>query len=123
MQPVKAWRKVSDVDGVVKYDVNVVTPDDNFHTAQVKVTGDDTGSETAKPLGVMKDTPSTFDEDARDWLRDKEQNTNGVFAISVDEVFEQDEVVEATAYMTDNTETKYVVKRRNGSFEFQETNG
>lgn len=122
IQPVADWNKVSEVDGVVKYDINVVDPDDNFRTVQVKVTGDEQANEDVKPLGALKPSEPDFEQEARTWIRDKEESIPTVFAIAVGKVLPRDEVIEVTAYNTDNTEQKYVVKRRGGAFSFQKTN-
>jgi len=112
-QPVADWRKVSDVEGVEKYDVNVVSPDNVFGTAQVVVRD---GVATAE--GMLKDKVESFTEALRTHARSFEAEAP-VFAVKLGEVSEQDEVGEVTVYNTDGSTVSYVVKRRDGAFEHQ----
>jgi hypothetical protein len=115
VQPVANWLPVSLVDGRQKYDVQVASPDDEFATAQVVVDDDGGPSEDARAAGIQWDRLSVgFPEALRSYIESIEGAQ--VFAVSVDQVFEQEEVATVTAYMDDGSQAKYAVKRRNGTF-------
>jgi len=114
VEPVVDWRLVSQVEDVEKYDVNVVSPDDTFQTAQVKVIGD-----VATPLGAFKEVPSTFSERLRTFL-DTIEVSAGVFAVVVSDTKESDEVATCVAYMEDGSVANYAVKERADTFSFKE---
>lgn len=117
VQPVAEWSLVSSVDGVVKYDANVVSPDNVFGTAQVVVTDDGGGGEDATPLGFWVDADESFDAAVRSYAQTLEGGS--LFAVAVTQTYPADEVALATAYMTDGTATEYVVKRRSDTFSQQ----
>jgi len=119
VQQVQNWLLVSEVEGKRLYDVNVVSPEDKWGTAQVVVVDDGGAGETATAAGFWADQPSTFDADIRSYARGLEGNAVGattIFAITVTQVFAADEVALATAYMADGTHSSYVVKRRADTF-------
>jgi hypothetical protein len=117
VQQVADWMLVSSVEGVVKYDVNVVDPDkERFITVQVVVTDDGGPSESAEARGRWVDTPSTFDEDLRAYIRSLEGTVPNTFAIVIVESFAADEVAVVRQYMTDGTAIDRVAKRRNDTF-------
>lgn len=116
--PVNQWVLVENREGVVLYDVDVVTPTGTFTTAQVIVTDDGGANEDAKPKGRLE-VIKTFRQAAREFLDSREGGQ--IFAIAIVATYEQDEIVEAKAYRTDNTTRLYVVKRRNDTFSFQQT--
>ena len=118
VQPVAQWAKVSEVEGKAKYDVNAVSPDNRFGTAQVVVTDDGGASETAVAEGFWKEASSTFDAEVRGYVSSLEGGP--VFAVAVTEVYSGDEIAEAKAYMDDGTVNNYVVKRRSGTFSFKQ---
>lgn len=122
VQPVAEWQKVSEVENVSKYDLNVVDSDDNFFTAQVKVVDDGESGETATKLNALAPKEPGFAENLESFLRTQEGNLANVFALSSSNVNNTDRVAEVLAYNTDNTTQKYVVKERDGTFEFQQTN-
>jgi len=120
VQPTASWIKTSDVDGKLKYDVNVVSPDNIFGTAQVIVTGDGTSSEAASAWGMLKAPAATFDQDLRAFLDSKEGGA--VYCIAVTNSKPSDEVATVVTYetVTGGVSAKnYVVKRRAGVFAFQ----
>lgn len=116
VQPVAQWVKVSEVGGKTKYDVNAVSPDNVFGTAQVVVTDDGGASESAVAEGFWKEVSATFDAEVRGYVSSLEGGT--VFAVAVTEVYSGDEIAEAKAYMDDGMVNNYVVKRRSGAFSF-----
>lgn len=116
VQPVAQWVKVSEVEGKAKYDVNAVSPDNKFGTAQVVVTDDGGAGETAVAEGFWKEASPNFDAEVRSYVSGLEGN--GVFAVAVAQVYAGDEIAEAKAYMDDGTVGEYVVKRRQGAFSF-----
>lgn len=115
VDPVENWFKVSVVDGVEKYDVNVITPDERFVTAQVIVRDGE-----ASVAGVWKEQEvvESFTDKLRAHVRTLEGGA--VFAISLGEVSEADKVGLATVYFSDGSTKKFVVKERNGSFTHKE---
>jgi CxxC motif-containing protein len=115
VEPVETWILVSKVDGVEKYDVNVITPDNRFVTAQVVVRDGE-----AEATGVWKEVemPESFEQRLRVYIRTLEGGT--VFAIALDEVKEADSVATATAYMSDGSKKRYVVKERDNTFSNKE---
>lgn len=115
VQPVSDWTLVSSIEGKEKYDVNAVSPENKFGTAQVVVKD---GEATA--LGFWVDAPTTFAVDLRAFIDTMEAGT--IFAISVTEIKEADEIAEVKAYKesgSDVTVDSYVVKRRNDTFSFK----
>jgi hypothetical protein len=118
VQPVADWRQVSSVEGKVKYDVNVVSPKEDFATAQVVVVDDGGAGETAVADGVWKDKEPTFDTRLRDHLATLEAGP--VFAVAVVETYGADSVAECKAYMNDGSVKDYVVKERNDTFDHKE---
>ena len=124
VQPVANWLLVSSVDGLVKYDVQAVSPDrTRWGAAQVVVTDDGGPAEDADALGFWVDTPdATFASALHTYVRGLEgANVGGgvtVFAVRVltDTISERDEVGEAIAYLSNDTKSRYAVKRRNGAF-------
>lgn len=122
--PVSDWQLVS-AEGLEpkKYDINnVFNPStERYGTATVVVYNEGTAEESAVGQDEWK---SRFVDDARTWLRAREGATVGsatVFAIAIERVYEDDEVIEVNAYLKDNTTTKatFVVKRRDGTFSFE----
>lgn len=122
VQPVANWQKVSEVENVSKYDLNVVDADDNFFTAQVKVVDDGEAGETATKINALKPKDPTFAQNLESFLRTKEDEIETVFAIATVQSYEADRVAVVKAFNTDNTTQDYVVRERNDSFEFQQTN-
>lgn len=118
VQDVVDWRKVSEVKGKVKYDVNAVSPDNKFGTAQVIVTDDGGASEEAIADGFWKTSTTSFSEALRTFARGLEGGV--LFAVKLGEVSEQDEVGLVTAYFTDKSTKTFAVKRRNSAFSHQE---
>ena len=106
---VNTWTKVSDIDGVVKYDVGVVSLENNFEIAQVKVVDDGGVSEIATALGAFKDAEVTFQIKLRIYLDTIEQ-TAGIFAISVVSAYADDSIAVCRAYSDDGSTADYVVK-------------
>lgn len=120
VQPVANWTPVSAVEGLIKYDVNVVSPDNKFFTAQVVVKDDGGVSENAVPEGQWKNQTPSFAEALRTFLDTRE--VGSVFAIAVSQIREADEVAEAEVYTnsaSDVVKDTYVVKRRNDTFDFK----
>lgn len=110
VQPVAEWRKVSVVEGKEKYDVNCVSPTNQFGTAQVVVDANGAVAE-----GFWKESATSFTEALRTHARSFEAGTT-IFAVTLGEVKEADEVGEVTVYKKDKTKQTYVVKRRGGTF-------
>lgn len=115
VQPVANWLKVSEVEGKVKYDVNVVSPDNVFGTAQVVITGDNTPEEATEVLGLWKEKEegATFQERLRTFLNGIEEVAS-IFAVKTKDVSEKDAVATCSVYKTDGTTQTYVVKERDG---------
>ena len=118
VQPVANWTKVSEVGGKVKYDANAASPDDNFGTAQVVVVNDRVTGESATAAGFWATAPTvtTFADAAHTYTSGIEGGS--IFAVSVTDTNEDDEVAKATAYMIDGSVDNYVLKRRAGTFSF-----
>jgi hypothetical protein len=114
VQAVAQWLLVSEVGGKRKYDVNAVSPENKFGTAQVVVDDDNGAGETAVAQGFWVDQGETFSQAVRDYARTLEGGS--VFAITVEDISEQDEVAEALAYMDDGSKVRYAAKRRGGTF-------
>ena len=116
VQPVADWLLVSTVDGIVKYDVNVVSPSPEyrFGTAQVVVTDNGGAAEEATPFGAFSPSEPSFDQAVREYAAGLEGAT--IFAVAITDVFPSDEVALATAYLATGAQAHYVVKRRNGTF-------
>jgi len=115
-QPVSEWRLVSSVEGKNKYDVNVVSPENNFGTAQV--VEDSTGNVVG--AGMWKDTTTNFAEALKDFLVSKE--VGNVYAISTTDIKDMEEVAEVKVYTgvgSDVSVADYVVKRRSGTLDFK----
>lgn len=118
--PVSEWQLVS-AQGLEprKYDVNnVFDPNrESYGTATVVVYGEGTAEERAVGQNEWK---TGFREDLRTWLDTREGGA--VFAISTEQVYENDEVAIVTAYIEDQngnvTANRYVVRFRSGSFSF-----
>jgi len=110
VQPVADWRVVSQIEGKTKYDVNAVSPVNVFGTAQV--VEDSTG---AVAEGFWKDKDTTFTEDLRAYAQSLEAGQ--VFAVSLGEISDADEVAEVKVYKDDGSVQNFAVKRRNGTFE------
>jgi len=113
VQEVADWRKVSDVEGVEKYDVNVVSPDNRFGTAQVVVRSDEAVAD-----GLLKDKEDSFTDRLRTFVRTLEAGT--VFAVSLGDVSDEDCVGIANVYFTDGTKKTFVVKERNNTFTYKQ---
>lgn len=115
------WKVVSNVDGVVKYDVNVISPENRFGTAQVVVTDDNGAGESAVADGfwVDKVQPITFEGELKTYLETIEASAQ-VFAVAVTLANTTDEIAECKAYMEDGSVKNYVVKRRNDTFTHKE---
>lgn len=114
VQPVADWTTVSVIEGKTKYDVNAVSPENVFGTAQVV---EDANGAVAD--GFWKDKVD-FTTDLRAFLDSKE--AGAVYAISATEIKEADEVAEVKVYsgVTGGVEVAtYVVKRRNDTFDFK----
>jgi len=114
VQAVAQWLLVSEVDGKRKYDVNAVSPENRFGTAQVVVDDDGGAGESAVAQGFWVDQGETFSQAVRDYARTLEQG--GIFAITVEDISEQDEVAEALVYNADGSTARYAVKRRADTF-------
>jgi hypothetical protein len=117
VQPVANWRLVSSVEGKNKYDINAVSPDNKFGTAQCVVTDDGGPSEEAIPLGFWVTPETSFNAALRTYLDTLE--TGDVFATAATQVFADAEVAEVNGYKTDGSVAKYCVKRRSGTFSAQ----
>ena len=117
VQPVVQWVKVSEVQGKSKYDVNAVSPEDAFGTAQVVVVDDSGAGESATAAGFWVAPSTTFDEDTRAYATGLEGGN--VFSVSVTDVNSADKVALATAYMSDGSVNNYVIKRRADTFSYQ----
>ena len=116
VQQVSDWVLVSQVEGVRKYDVNVIDPDNKFFTAQVIVTDDGGAGETAVASGGLVEQAESFDEAVRDYVSTLEGG--GIFAIAITQTYPQDEVALATVYNDDGSQANFVVKRRTDTFSF-----
>lgn len=122
VEAVAQWTKVSDIGGKAKYDVNVVSPGNDFFTAQVVVTDDGGPAENALAIGRWEARTPTFVDDLRTFLRGREDAIASVYAIAVKDVYEADEIAVVIVYSTgagNVTAADYVVKRRSGAFDFQ----
>lgn len=107
VQPVASWGVVSVVEGKTKYDVNVVSPDNKFGTAQIVEDG--TG---AVAEGFWKEAVvDTFTSRLRTYL-DTIEDLATVFAVAVTDTKEADSVATCIAYMEDGSAKNYVVKER-----------
>lgn len=108
-------RRVSSVGDVIKYDVNVVSPDKVFGTAQYI---DDNGTFTA--AGFWKEQTDTFDERLRGYIRSLE-GQGDIFSIVINDIFEADAAAVVTTYIgaTNVTASKYIVKERNNTFSYR----
>lgn len=106
---------VSDVGGVIKYDINVVSPDNQFGTAQVVVKNGE-----AYATGFWQErTDTTFAERLNTYVRSME--TGDVFAITVEQIYTADSAAVVTAYQgtATVTATKFIVKERADTFSFK----
>ena len=108
--PVAQWLLVSKVEGKEKYDVNCVSPTNAFGTAQVVVDANGAVAE-----GFWKESDESFTEALRTEARSYEAGAT-IFAVTIGEVKEADEVGEVTVYKEDGSKETYVVKRRGGTF-------
>ena len=117
VEPVAGWIKVSEVQGKSKYDVNAVSPEDAFGTAQVVVVDDSGAGESATAAGFWVAPSTTFHEETRAFASGLEGGT--VFAVAVTDVNAADEIALATAYMSDGAVNNYVIKRRSNAFSFK----
>lgn len=118
--PLDKWFLVSNVDGVVKYDLSI-EKDGVFQTAQCKVTGDGTQSEVATPLNSIATKIPTFSESLKTFMLSKE--VGSTYAIVRREIKEEDEFAIVDAYTLENgtlTRKSYGVKRRSDVFDFKE---
>lgn len=115
VDPVEKWALVSLVNGVKKYDVNVITPDKQFVTAQV-IEKDD----VCTPAGVIKEQEPVepFTEKLHNYVRGLEKN--GVFAVTIGDTSDADKVGVATVYLDNGSVKKFVVKERNDTFAHKE---
>ena len=119
------WRQVSaDHLNRVKYDLDVVDPDGEFFTAQVVVTDDGGLNESAVAKGLLAAEVETFEAAARTWLLAEEVRLSDVFAIRIDALYADDELLEAVVYQQlppDNflTSQRYLLKRRSGTFSYE----
>jgi len=119
---VSQWQLVS-ADGLEPkvYDVNNVwNPEqERYVTATVYVKNEGAAQEEATGMNQFR---VEFDEEVRTWLFQKEQNIASVFAIVTTQIYREDEVAIAIAYMEDGngnvTTNRYVVKKRAGTFSF-----
>ena len=109
VQPVANWTLVSKVEGKEKFDVNCVSPANQFGTAQVVVDANGAVAE-----GFWKEATESFTEALRTHVRTFEGGA--IFAVSLGAISEADEVGEATVYNADGSKETYVVKRREGAF-------
>ena len=125
VQPVASWKPVSHPDlDIVKYDVEVASPDGEFFTVQAVVTDDGGPSESAVAKGrwATVTVTATFEDAARTWLLNEETNRSDVFAIRVAAVYSDDELLEAILYTSAIpdphivSEQLVLVKRRSGTF-------
>lgn len=114
VQPVANWLKVSEVEGKAKYDVNAVSPDNVFGTAQVV---EQNGIATAE--GFWKDKADSFEGRLRTYLDTIEANAS-IFAISTKTLSARDSVAVCIAYKEDGTLSEYVVKERDNTFSFNQ---
>jgi hypothetical protein len=106
---------VSDVGGVIKYDINVVSPNNDFGTAQVVVKNGE-----AYATGFWQErTETTFPERLNTYIRSME--AGDVFAITLDQIYASDSAALVTAYQgtTSVTATKFIVKERSNTFSFK----
>ena len=110
VQPVANWTLVSKVEGKEKFDVNCVSPANAFGTAQVVVDANGAVAE-----GFWKEATESFTEALRTHARSFEAGAT-IFATSLSNVVEADEVGEVTVYKEDGSKETYVVKRREGTF-------
>lgn len=118
VQPIADWILVSFVEGKVKYDVNVVSPENRFGTVQVVVVDNEGVNEEATAEGFWKEIATPFRDEVRTFLDTKEVGT--VFAVAITNVFEEDLIAEAKAYLTDFSTKNYVIKKRDDVLSFQE---
>lgn len=105
------------------YDVQVVSPDNEFFTAQVVVRNQGTKDEDAKAIGRITNPPANDFEDALSTFL-RAQETGSVYAIARIATYEEDEVAIVLVW-TDGVgatvdEKRYVVKRRADTFTFKE---
>lgn len=107
-------RLVSNVDGTQKYDINVVSPDNQFGVTQIVVRD---GNATA--LGSWVERDEDFATSLNTFLRSME--AGDVFAIVVNQIFESDKSALVTAYTGTTTVTAqvYIVRERASSFSFK----
>lgn len=112
---VTSVRLVSEVAGVKKYDVNVVSPDRVFGTAQFVENG---GVFTA--LGFWETPETTFSDRLTSYIRSME-GQGGIFAIVVQETFPSDSAAVVRVYMGagDVTVSTFIVKERNNAFTYR----
>lgn len=114
VQPVADWVVVSLIEGKTKYDVNVVSLENQFGTAQV--VEDATG---AVAEGFWKTSEVSFGEGLRTFL-DTLEALAPVFAVSVSDSKEADRVATCIGYMTDGSVKNYSVKERGDVFSYVE---
>ena len=115
VQPVANWTVVSLIEGKTKYDVNVVSPENVFGTAQVV---EDSSGAVAEGMWKV-DAVDTFKTRLRTFL-DTIEVVATVFAVSVTDTKEEDGVATCTVYMEDGSLKNYVIKERTGTFSYIE---
>ena len=121
VEPVARWIKVSQVETITKYDVNVADPKGSFYTAQVIVENDGEAGEDAKAAGRWEATPETFEESLDAYLRGAEKGK--IFAIVKTQTYPSDQAALVKVYTeeADNTLTTkdYLVRYRASAFSFK----
>jgi len=126
VEPVETWRLVSKVEDLLKFDVNVASPEGQIGTAQVLVRNNETAEEEASAEGFWKASIIPFAQQLRIWL-DSIEATPTIFAIQVDSATDSDKTALVSVFFeVDNAGTtkaqkkNYVVKYRNDTFSFLE---
>ena len=112
------------------YQVQVKDPDNCFGLVEVAVLADGETNSEGKSIEMVKpldweDTVVSFEDDLREFLDEKENAEDTIFAISVENVNVEDEVAEVVVY---NKGTKgvdaelCVVRRRGTKFQLRKIN-
>jgi len=109
---------VSKVDDMQKYDVNVVSPDNVFGTAQIIESPD--GAIASGIWAEQKVVTKSFPELLTDYVRSLE--TGDVFAVVIGNIFQNDNSAIATKYTGTTTvaEKQILIKYRNNAFSVKE---
>jgi hypothetical protein len=108
-------RVVSTVGDAIKYDINVVSPDNTFGTAQVVIKDNE-----AIALGFWKErVGNTFEERLLAFIRSMEGGD--IFAITIEQIYSNDSAALVTAYQGAATVTanKFIVKERDNAFSYK----